>query len=169
MDLDGLPSLSGGRNFTPVSPPRANRSQPLSVVKMESACETKPSPATVVKLKPIEATLETFREFGQVIKASPDGEEFGPRDTQLDLTVAFLGHKARLKNIHEAASPEEIQPRCRWSSWPELLVTTIPPGVTDELVCSATITTYFADPPSTSFVVAFIDERDGVTKLQRTT
>nr|GMD06002.1 hypothetical protein Iba_chr06bCG11820 [Ipomoea batatas] len=83
-------------------------------------------------------------------------------------TFSF-SHKARLKNIHEAASPEEIQPRCRWSSWPELLVTTIPPGVADELVCSATITTYFADPPSTSFVVAFIDERDGVTKLQRTT
>ncbi|XP_019196211.1 PREDICTED: uncharacterized protein LOC109190215 isoform X1 [Ipomoea nil] len=84
ISLIGLPPLSGGRNSIPV-PPRANRSQPLSVVKMESACETKPSPA-VVKLKPIEATPETFREFGQVIEASPDGEEFGPRDAQLDLS-----------------------------------------------------------------------------------
>nr|GLL29790.1 uncharacterized protein LOC109190215 isoform X1 [Ipomoea trifida] len=55
-----LPPPSGGRNSIPVSPPCANRSLPLSIVKMESACETKPSP-TVVKLKPIEAPLETFR------------------------------------------------------------------------------------------------------------
>lgn len=44
-----------------------------------------PAPA-VVKLKPIEATPETFQEFGQVIEASPDGEEFGPADAQLDLS-----------------------------------------------------------------------------------
>ncbi|KAI3748654.1 hypothetical protein L6452_11899 [Arctium lappa] len=41
---------------------------------------------SVVKLKPIEATPETFKEFGQVIQASPDGEKFGPHDAQLDLT-----------------------------------------------------------------------------------
>ncbi|KAI3809001.1 hypothetical protein L1987_24965 [Smallanthus sonchifolius] len=40
----------------------------------------------VVKLKPIEATPETFKEFGQVIQASPDGDEFGPHDAQLDLS-----------------------------------------------------------------------------------
>ncbi|KAJ0102352.1 hypothetical protein Patl1_06173 [Pistacia atlantica] len=40
----------------------------------------------VVKLKPIEATKESFAEFGQVIEASPDGEEFGPQDAQLDLS-----------------------------------------------------------------------------------
>nr|GMD15985.1 uncharacterized protein LOC109190215 isoform X2 [Ipomoea batatas] len=60
----GLPPLSSGRNSIPVSPPRANRSLPVLVVKMESACETKPSP-TVAKLKPIEAPPETFR-FEQV-------------------------------------------------------------------------------------------------------
>ncbi|KAI3799751.1 hypothetical protein L1987_35053 [Smallanthus sonchifolius] len=41
---------------------------------------------TVVKLKPVEATPETFKEFGEVIQASPDGEEFGPHDAQLDLS-----------------------------------------------------------------------------------
>ncbi|KAI3705179.1 hypothetical protein L1987_75413 [Smallanthus sonchifolius] len=40
----------------------------------------------VVKLKPIEATPETFKQFGQVIQASPDGDEFGPHDAQLDLS-----------------------------------------------------------------------------------
>ncbi|KAI3721356.1 hypothetical protein L2E82_32365 [Cichorium intybus] len=40
----------------------------------------------VVKLKAIEATPETFKEFGQVIQASPDGDEFGPHDAQLDLS-----------------------------------------------------------------------------------
>lgn len=39
-----------------------------------------------VKLKPIEATPETFGEYGQVVDASPDGEEFGLRDAQLDLS-----------------------------------------------------------------------------------
>ncbi|CAH1438489.1 unnamed protein product [Lactuca virosa] len=40
----------------------------------------------VVKLKAIEATPETFKDFGQVIQASPDGDEFGPHDAQLDLS-----------------------------------------------------------------------------------
>ncbi|PPD83815.1 hypothetical protein GOBAR_DD19249 [Gossypium barbadense] len=44
------------------------------------------SELTVIKLKPIEATPESFKEFGQVIEASPDGEEFGPTDAQLDLS-----------------------------------------------------------------------------------
>lgn len=39
-----------------------------------------------VKLKPIEATVESFEEYGQVVEASPDGEEFGARDAQLDLS-----------------------------------------------------------------------------------
>ncbi|XVF83296.1 hypothetical protein PTKIN_Ptkin16aG0475400 [Pterospermum kingtungense] len=48
---------------------------------------TKPkSYPTLVKLKPIEATPESFKEYGQVIEASPDGEEFGPNDAQLDLS-----------------------------------------------------------------------------------
>ncbi|KAK4356171.1 hypothetical protein RND71_025142 [Anisodus tanguticus] len=41
---------------------------------------------SVVKVKPIEATPESFKEFGQVIEASPDSQEFGPRDAHLDLT-----------------------------------------------------------------------------------
>ncbi|GMI78796.1 hypothetical protein like AT2G35820 [Hibiscus trionum] len=44
------------------------------------------SEPTVINLKPIEATPESFKEFGQVIEASPDGEEFGPNDAQLDLS-----------------------------------------------------------------------------------
>ncbi|KAL7228741.1 hypothetical protein ACSBR2_007438 [Camellia fascicularis] len=52
---------------------------------MENPGESTPPPS-VVKLKPIEATPETFKEFGQVIEASPDGEEFGPQDAQLDLS-----------------------------------------------------------------------------------
>ncbi|KAK9049052.1 hypothetical protein SSX86_030808 [Deinandra increscens subsp. villosa] len=42
--------------------------------------------AVEVKLKPIEATPETFKGFGQVCQASADGEEFGPHDAQLDLS-----------------------------------------------------------------------------------
>ncbi|KAE8661356.1 hypothetical protein F3Y22_tig00113726pilonHSYRG00369 [Hibiscus syriacus] len=50
--------------------------------------ETPPpkSEVTVINLKPIEATPESFKEFGQVIGASPDGELFGPNDAQLDLS-----------------------------------------------------------------------------------
>ncbi|XP_016176237.1 uncharacterized protein LOC107618640 isoform X1 [Arachis ipaensis] len=40
----------------------------------------------VVTLKPIEATPSTFKDYGQVIEASPDGDEFGPHDAQLDLS-----------------------------------------------------------------------------------
>ncbi|XP_022764575.1 uncharacterized protein LOC111309838 [Durio zibethinus] len=48
---------------------------------------TKPkSEPTLMKLKPIEATKESFKEYGQVIEASADGEEFGPNDAQLDLS-----------------------------------------------------------------------------------
>ncbi|VFQ63499.1 unnamed protein product [Cuscuta campestris] len=52
---------------------------------MEASTETKPSPA-VWRLNPVEATPETFRDFGQVIEAAPDGGEFGPGDAQLDLS-----------------------------------------------------------------------------------
>ncbi|CAD6236079.1 unnamed protein product [Miscanthus lutarioriparius] len=40
----------------------------------------------VVKLRAVEATPESFASFGQVITASPDGDEFGPHDAQLDLS-----------------------------------------------------------------------------------
>ncbi|EOA27945.1 hypothetical protein CARUB_v10024117mg [Capsella rubella] len=39
-----------------------------------------------VNLIPIEATPETFAEYGQVIGLSRDGESFGPNDAQLDLS-----------------------------------------------------------------------------------
>ncbi|KAK9168953.1 hypothetical protein Syun_001093 [Stephania yunnanensis] len=42
--------------------------------------------SSTVKLPVIEATPQSFQDFGQVIEASPDGDEFGPRDAQLDLT-----------------------------------------------------------------------------------
>ncbi|XP_043702959.1 uncharacterized protein LOC122653096 [Telopea speciosissima] len=41
---------------------------------------------TVVKRTAIEATPESFKEFGQVIEVSGDGEEFGPKDAQLDIS-----------------------------------------------------------------------------------
>ena len=34
----------------------------------------------IVEVKVIEAIAESFEEYGQVIKASPDGDEFGPQD-----------------------------------------------------------------------------------------
>ncbi|KAI6669118.1 hypothetical protein NL676_004003 [Syzygium grande] len=57
------------------SPPWRSRASAASVGVMRE-----------VKLKPIEATPETFREFGQVVEASPDGDLFGPNDAQLDLS-----------------------------------------------------------------------------------
>lgn len=39
-----------------------------------------------MKLRAIETTAESFKEYGQVIEASADGEEFGPQDAQLDLS-----------------------------------------------------------------------------------
>ncbi|XP_078435988.1 uncharacterized protein LOC144706806 [Wolffia australiana] len=41
--------------------------------------------AAIVKLKAVEATQESFKDFGQVISASPDGDEFGPHDARLEL------------------------------------------------------------------------------------
>ncbi|XAR48960.1 hypothetical protein NMG60_11031957 [Bertholletia excelsa] len=52
---------------------------------MENSGEATPALAAV-RLKPVEANPETFKEFGQVIDSSADGEEFGPRDAQLDLS-----------------------------------------------------------------------------------
>lgn len=40
----------------------------------------------VVTVKAMEATSLSFKDYGQVIEASPDGQEFGPHDAQLDLT-----------------------------------------------------------------------------------
>lgn len=39
-----------------------------------------------VKVEVIEGTEESFKEYGQVIGPSPDGEEFGLHDAQLDLS-----------------------------------------------------------------------------------
>ncbi|CAA0821213.1 ureidoglycolate hydrolases [Striga hermonthica] len=53
----------------------------------ETSGEIKSDPSPeVVRLKPIEATPESFREFGQVVETLPDGDEFGPQDAQLDLS-----------------------------------------------------------------------------------
>ncbi|KAL8162841.1 hypothetical protein V2J09_014330 [Rumex salicifolius] len=48
----------------------------------------RPSESTMedVELDAIEATPESFAEFGQVIEASPDDQKFGPHDAQLDLS-----------------------------------------------------------------------------------
>lgn len=53
---------------------------------MESKEGTASSSPRVIKLKPIEATPESFQEFGQVIEPTPDNEKFGPRDACLDLS-----------------------------------------------------------------------------------
>ncbi|XP_055807377.1 uncharacterized protein LOC129876090 [Solanum dulcamara] len=71
----------------PIVPTRRRLIHRSFSVSMESSGVNKTSPSpSVVKLKPIEATPETFKEFGQVIESSSDGEEFGPRDAQLDLS-----------------------------------------------------------------------------------
>ncbi|XP_028782847.1 uncharacterized protein LOC114738950 isoform X2 [Neltuma alba] len=53
---------------------------------MDASDESKSETPTVVKLRPIDATPSTFKDYGQVIEASPDGDEFGPHDAQLDLS-----------------------------------------------------------------------------------
>ncbi|KAM7275971.1 hypothetical protein ACFE04_017837 [Oxalis oulophora] len=74
----------------PSSPYLLSKQKELSTkhtikIKMES--DTSASTSTkAVKLKPIDATPDSFKEFGQVIEASPDGDVFGPQDAQLDLT-----------------------------------------------------------------------------------
>ena len=58
---------------------------------------TKPkSEPTLMKLKPIEATQESFKDYGQVIEVSSDGEEFGPNDAQLDLSKGIPRFNLRL-------------------------------------------------------------------------
>ncbi|KAL6010414.1 hypothetical protein ACLOJK_000846 [Asimina triloba] len=47
--------------------------------------EAPASVAATLKLKAIEATPATFEEYGQVVEVSPDGQEFGPSDAQLEL------------------------------------------------------------------------------------
>jgi hypothetical protein len=47
---------------------------------------TKRDDPTVLTLRAVEATPESFAPFGQVIAASPDGDQFGPQDAQLDLS-----------------------------------------------------------------------------------
>ncbi|KAH8497239.1 hypothetical protein H0E87_019790 [Populus deltoides] len=53
---------------------------------MEISGKSKPQPVNMKAVKPIEATPESFKEYGQVLEASPDGEEFGPKDAQLNLS-----------------------------------------------------------------------------------
>jgi len=54
--------------------------------EMEISGKSKPQPVNMKVVKPIEATPESFKEYGQVIEASPDGEEFDPKDAQLNLS-----------------------------------------------------------------------------------
>lgn len=54
--------------------------------EMEISGQSKPQPVNVKVVKPIEATPESFKEYGQVMEASPDWEEFGPKDAQLNLS-----------------------------------------------------------------------------------
>uniref|UniRef100_A0A6N2M339 Ureidoglycolate hydrolase n=1 Tax=Salix viminalis TaxID=40686 RepID=A0A6N2M339_SALVM len=56
---------------------------------MEISGKSNPQPVNVKVVKPTEATPESFKEYGQVIEASPDGEEFGPKDAQLNLTLGI--------------------------------------------------------------------------------
>ncbi|XP_047054873.1 uncharacterized protein LOC124661055 [Lolium rigidum] len=78
----------------PPLPPRAtSKSGGRAVaVRAEAASsaprtmEAKRDEQTVLTLRAVEATPESFAPFGQVIAASPDGDQFGPHDAQLDLT-----------------------------------------------------------------------------------
>ncbi|KAM3286929.1 hypothetical protein P3S67_020359 [Capsicum chacoense] len=90
--LSGAPIAVDFSDYIPAKSVKQSR-RPLIhrsfSVQMESNAvntpSTLPSPA-IVKLKVIEATPETFKEFGQVIEATPDGEPYGPNDAQLDLS-----------------------------------------------------------------------------------
>ncbi|CAO2826218.1 unnamed protein product [Amaranthus hypochondriacus] len=53
---------------------------------MENVGEEEEVKIKVVTLKAIEATPETFKDYGQVIQSSVDGEDFGPHDAKLELS-----------------------------------------------------------------------------------
>ncbi|XP_038896769.1 uncharacterized protein LOC120085023 [Benincasa hispida] len=59
---------------------------------------------TILKLKAIEATAESFAEYGQVIEATDDGAEFGGEDAQLDLSNGI----PRLYILHIENRPFEF-------------------------------------------------------------
>ncbi|XP_039131761.1 uncharacterized protein LOC120268403 [Dioscorea cayenensis subsp. rotundata] len=67
---------------SPLGIPRVSSSTLRS--KMSSSCAIDSKPR-IVKLKPIDATPESFAEFGQVVLSSYDGKGFGPDDAQLEL------------------------------------------------------------------------------------
>ncbi|KAH7672617.1 RmlC-like cupins domain-containing protein [Dioscorea alata] len=67
---------------SPLGIPRFSSSTLRSKMSSSSAVGSKPR---IVKLKPIDATPESFEEFGQVVLSSYDGKEFGPDDAQLEL------------------------------------------------------------------------------------
>ncbi|RCV27993.1 hypothetical protein SETIT_5G370000v2 [Setaria italica] len=66
---------------TRITAVRASAAQPAQMERKHGE-----EPVRVVKLRAVEATPESFAPFGQVIAASPDGDEFGPHDAQLDLS-----------------------------------------------------------------------------------
>ncbi|KAG2601700.1 uncharacterized protein LOC120708556 [Panicum virgatum] len=66
---------------TRIAAVRASAAQPAQMERTHGE-----EPARVVKLRAVEATPESFAPFGQVIAASPDGDQFGPHDAQLDLS-----------------------------------------------------------------------------------
>ncbi|KDP46162.1 hypothetical protein JCGZ_06673 [Jatropha curcas] len=51
-----------------------------------SGSEQSKAPPVKLKVKAIEGTPENFKEYGQLIEPSPDGEEYGPQDAQLNLS-----------------------------------------------------------------------------------
>ncbi|KAF7024468.1 hypothetical protein CFC21_036815 [Triticum aestivum] len=80
---------------TPPPPPPRSNSKRCRAVRAGAraasssaprAMEAKREEPRVVTLRPVEATPESFAPFGQVIAASPDGDQFGPHDAQLDLS-----------------------------------------------------------------------------------
>ena len=62
------------------------RAEAASSALQLQTMEAKREVARVVTLRAVEATPESFAPFGQVIAASPDGDQFGPHDAQLDLS-----------------------------------------------------------------------------------
>ncbi|KAF0887496.1 hypothetical protein E2562_002227 [Oryza meyeriana var. granulata] len=57
-----------------------------AAARSAKAMEAVKEEARAVALRAVEATPESFAPFGQVVAATPDGDEFGPHDAQLDLT-----------------------------------------------------------------------------------
>ncbi|CAA6669315.1 unnamed protein product [Spirodela intermedia] len=109
----------------------------------------------MVNLKAIEATPESFAEFGQVISVSPDGEEFGPNDAQLELhrgvprfyIMRLQDRELKFANITHHASVTQCLGAIGGDEWYL--------GVAKASICSKAASGHCYLPPHPNDVVAF--------------